>query len=244
MEKIRLQKIFTDCGIMSRRSAEKEISDGRVSVNGRVAKLGDKADPENDVILWDGKPVKSKKPSHTYIMLNKPMGYPTTVKDEKGRMSVSDLVKDVGCRIYPIGRLDMFSEGLLLMTDDGELTNKLTHPSHNIGKVYVVKTKGRITDEEATALKAPMTIDGYKLRPVKIRIISRGKKDRDGNVYSSLEFTLFEGRNRQIRKMCEKCGIQVMRLRRTMIGELELGELPSGEWRHLTPAEVEYLKNT
>lgn len=245
MEKIRLQKIFTDCGIMSRRNAEKEIASGNVTVNGQIASLGDKADITTDVIVWNGRKIKSSKPfrTHTYIMLNKPLGFPTTVKDEKGRATVMNLVSDVDCRIYPVGRLDMFSEGLLLMTNDGDLTNKLTHPSHNIGKVYTVKVKGKITDDELACLKAPMTIDGYKLRPVKVRLISRGKKDIDGNTYSSLEITLFEGRNRQIRKMCEKCNITVMRLCRTRFGELELGELESGTWRHLTEAEIEYLKN-
>ncbi len=243
MEKIRLQKLFTDYGIMSRRKAECEISEGKVLLNGQTAKLGDKADPEKDVITWNGKKLRPKTERHTYIMLNKPMGYPTTAKDEKGRPTVLELVKGANCRVYPIGRLDMFSEGLLLLSDDGELTNKLTHPSHKIGKTYSVKTKGKISDEELEALKAPMTIDGYKLKPVKIRLISRGKKDKSGAVYSSLEFTLFEGRNRQIRKMCDKCGITVMRLCRTMLGELELGTLESGSWRYLTDAEVEYLKN-
>lgn len=244
MEKIRLQKIFTDFGVMSRRSAEAEIAAGKVTVNGKIAKLGDKADPSSDIILYNGKALKPQAEEHTYIMLNKPMGYPTTVKDEKGRKSAVDLVKDIGRRVYPVGRLDMYSEGLLLLTNDGELTNKLTHPSHNIGKVYIVKTKGRITDEELTALRSPMKIDSYSLRPVGIRLISRGKVDSEGRIYSSIEFTLFEGRNRQIRKMCEKCGVDVIRLCRTAIGEIKLGDLESGKWRYLSESEIEYLKNT
>lgn len=243
MEKIRLQKLFTDFGIMSRRKAEEEISAGRVILNGQTAKLGDKADPKRDTIIWNGKRLKPSKTEHTYIMLNKPMGYPTTVKDEKDRNTVMELINGVNCRVYPIGRLDMFSEGLLLLSDDGELTNRLTHPSHKIGKTYSVKIKGSITDEELKALTSPMTIDGYKLRPVKVRLISRGKRDKNGTVYSSLEFVLYEGRNRQIRKMCEKCGITVIRLCRTMLGEIELGTLESGSWRYLTDAEIEYLKN-
>lgn len=244
MEKIRLQKIFTDAGIMSRRAAEKEISEGKVTVNGAVSCLGDKADPENDVILWNGKKIVcSTEKEHTYIILNKPMGYVTTSKDEKGRKNVLDLVKDAETRVYPVGRLDMYSEGLLLLTDDGELTNKLTHPSHSVGKVYKVKIMGYVTDNDLINLKSPMELDGYRIKPVGIRLISRGKTDRDGTEYSSLEFTLREGRNRQIRKMCEKCGLCVMRLCRIRIGDIELGNLPQGEWRYLSEGELDYLKN-
>ncbi len=245
MEKIRLQKIFTDAGIMSRRAAEKEISDGKVTVNGVTASLGDKADVENDIILYNGKRIgAAPKRHHTYIMLNKPMGYVTTMSDEQGRKNVTELTAEAGVRIYPVGRLDMYSEGLLIMTDDGELTNKLTHPSHSIGKVYLVKVKGRLGDDAVRALKAPMELDGYRLQPVEVRLVASGKEDREKNVYSVLEITLFEGRNRQIRKMCQICGITVMRLKRIKIGELSLGELSTGKWRHLTEDEVAYLKNS
>lgn len=245
MEKIRIQKIFTDSGIMSRRAAEKEIEAGLVTVNGAVAKLGDKADPQYDIIIYKGERIGHKNTtSHTYIMLNKPMGFITTMSDEKDRQNVCDLVADAGCRVYPVGRLDMYSEGLLIMTDDGELTNKLTHPSHSIGKVYSVKIKGSADASVIKELTAPMEIDGYELRPVKAHLISSGKTDRDGNIYSAIEITLFEGRNRQIRKMCQKCGLTVMRLRRIRIGELSLGDLKVGTWRYLTDEEVSYLKNS
>lgn len=244
MEKIRLQKIFTDAGIMSRRAAEKEIADGKVTVNGSVAALGDKADAENDIIIYNGKQIGGAvKRHHTYIMLNKPMGYVTTMKDEKGRKNVTELTSDAGERLYPIGRLDMYSEGLLLMTNDGELTNKLTHPSHSVGKVYLVKVKGDVGAEAAAALSSPMELDGYSLRPVGVRLIDSGKKDRDGSVYSVLEITLYEGRNRQIRRMCEKCSLTVMRLKRIRIGEVSLDRLPVGKWRYLTDEETEYLRS-
>ncbi len=243
MDKIRLQKIFTDLGIMSRRAAEKEIEGGKVTINGTVAKLGDKADPETDIIIYNGKKLGGiNNRRHTYIMLNKPMGYVTTMSDEKGRKNVMDLVADAKCRVYPVGRLDMYSEGLLLMTDDGELTNKLTHPAHSIGKIYSVKVKGTIDDATLRELSAPMELDGYTIRPVKLKCLSSGKTDRDGNQYSVLEITLFEGRNRQIRKMCQKCRLTVMRLRRIKIGELSLGDLEVGKWRYLTDEEVSYLK--
>ena len=228
---------------MSRRAAEREITEGRVSVNGATAKLGDRADPASDVILWNGKIIKPAVRERTYIVLNKPLGYVTTAKDEKGRESVLDLVADVGVRVYPVGRLDMFSEGILILTDDGDLTNKMTHPSGELKKVYTVKIKGCITDGDLAALRAPMTIDGYRLRPVGVRLISRGKTDRAGVEYSSVEFTLSEGRNRQIRKMCEKVGLTVMSLCRIRIGEIELGNLPTGEWRYLSEGELQYLKD-
>ncbi len=244
MEKIRLQKIFSDAGIMSRRAAEREIEAGNVTVNGQAASLGDRADPEHDDIRLNGKKITcARGRERTYIVLNKPLGYVTTTKDEKGRPGVLDLVKNVGVRVYPVGRLDMFSEGLLLLTDDGELTNKMTHPSGELAKVYTVKIKGYVTDEDLAKLRAPMKLDGYSIRPVGVRLISRGKTDKAGVEYSSLEFTLHEGRNRQIRKMCDKCSLTVMSLCRTRIGEIELGNLPSGEWRYLAEGELEYLKS-
>jgi 23S rRNA pseudouridine2605 synthase len=229
---------------MSRRAAEREIEAGNVKVNGETASLGDRADPQCDTILWNGKKIHAHVDrERTYIVLNKPLGYVTTAKDEKGRDSVLDLVKDAGVRVYPVGRLDMFSEGLLLLTDDGDLTNRMTHPSGELKKTYTVKIKGFVTDDDLSALRAPMTIDGYRLRPVGVRLISRGKTDRAGVEYSSLEFTLSEGRNRQIRKMCEKCSLTVMSLCRVRIGEIELGNLPSGEWRYLSEGELQYLKD-
>lgn len=243
MEKIRLQKYFTDCGVMSRRAAEAEISSGNITVNGVVAQLGMKIDPIEDIVLWNGREIKNGAQHRTYIMLNKPMGYVTTMSDEKGRKIAADLVTDVGTRVYPVGRLDMYSEGLLLFTDDGELANKLTHPSHSIPKHYLVKVKGALGEDQMSILTSDMELDGYKLRPIKARIIKNGETDRFGEVYSTLKITLYEGRNRQIRQMCEKSGIVVMRLKRIAIGDIKLDKLEAGKWRHLTTEEIEYLKN-
>lgn len=235
MEKIRLQKFFTDQKIMSRRSAEKVIEAGNVKINGKTAKLGDKVDPENDTVEFNGKIIEKTALSKRYIMLNKPIGYVSTVSDEKGRKCVSDLVKDVGERVYPVGRLDMFSDGLLIMTNDGELANRLTHPKNNVTKKYSVLIKGEISPEALATLTSPMDIDGYKIRPVGVHIVSV----KNGN--TSAIFTLHEGRNRQIRKMCEQCSLTVMRLTRIAIGSLKLGDLEKGKWRELTKAEVDYL---
>lgn len=235
MEKIRLQKFFTDQKIMSRRSAEKVIEAGNVKINGKTAKLGDKVDPENDTVEFNGKIIEKTALSKRYIMLNKPIGYVSTVSDEKGRKCVSDLVKDVGERVYPVGRLDMFSDGLLIMTNDGELANRLTHPKNNVTKKYSVLIKGQISPEALATLTSPMDIDGYKIRPVGVHIVSV----KNGN--TSAIFTLHEGRNRQIRKMCEQCSLTVMRLTRIAIGSLKLGDLEKGKWRELTKAEVDYL---
>ena len=236
MEKIRLQKYFTDLGIMSRRASEKVILAGNVKINGRTAQLGDKIDPENDTVIYNGKVIKPSSEKKTYIMLNKPLGYVTTTSDEKGRETVLSLVSDLGERVYPVGRLDMYSEGLLILTNDGELTNRLTHPKHNMPKTYSVIIKGEISPDTLHKLNSPMEIDGYKLKPVKVRVVSL----KNGN--SNTLFTLSEGRNRQIRKMCDACGLTIMRLTRISIGKLKLGELERGKYRSLTPAEVSYLK--
>lgn len=235
MEKIRLQKFFTDNKIMSRRSAERVIEAGNVKINGVIAKVGDKVDPENDVVLYNGKIIKNASSQKRYIMLNKPLGYVTTTSDEKGRETVLSLVTDVGERIYPVGRLDMYSEGLLILTNDGELTNRLTHPKHNMPKTYSVIVKGDISPDALHTLNSPMEIDGYKLKPVKVRIVSQK------NGATNTLFTLNEGRNRQIRKMCELCGLTIMRLTRISVGKLKLGELERGKWRDLTKNEVDYL---
>ncbi|MBQ7353137.1 MAG: rRNA pseudouridine synthase [Clostridia bacterium] len=235
MEKIRLQKFFTDNKIMSRRATERVISAGNVKINGRIAILGDKVDPECDIIEYNGKIIKPISNKKTYIMLNKPLGYVTTTSDEKGRETVLSLVSEIGERIYPVGRLDMFSEGLLILTNDGELTNRLTHPKNNMPKQYSVIIKGEISPDALHILNSPMEIDGYKLKPVKVRIVS----NKNGN--SNTIFTLNEGRNRQIRKMCEKCGLTIMRLTRISIGKLKLGELERGKWRYLTKDEIDYL---
>ena len=220
---------------MSRRAAEKEIANGRVTINGQSATLGDKVLPGVDLVEWNGKQIIPCEDKKTYIMLNKPIGYVTTLSDEQGRKNVSELIKDVGERIYPVGRLDMYSEGLLLLTNDGELTNRLTHPRHEIPKLYRVRLVGVISEEILHNLSLPMEIDGYRLRPIGVKLLSREEQ------FTTVLLTLYEGRNRQIRKMCEKLGISIARLTRIAIGGLKLGSLPLGKWRHLTEEEVEYL---
>ena len=225
-----------DCGLMSRRAAEEEIRKGLVTVNGVPAELGKKVTPGVDQVLYKNRKVVMPRGEHVYIMLNKPAGYVTTANDEKGRPCVTDLVKAVGRRVYPIGRLDMASEGLLLLTDDGALTEKLTHPRHSIPKIYNVKVEGEITEEQYKALLSPMEIDGYPIRPVYTEVLKR----KDGKTL--LQMTLYEGRNRQIRKMCEQVGLQIRFLKRIAIGNLTLGRLRVGEWRYLTKEQVSYLK--
>ncbi len=232
----RLQKYMADCGLMSRRAAEEEIRKGLVTVNGVPAELGKKVTPGVDQVLYKNRKVVMPRGEHVYIMLNKPAGYVTTANDEKGRPCVTDLVKAVGRRVYPIGRLDMASEGLLLLTDDGALTEKLTHPRHSIPKIYNVKVEGEITEEQYKALLSPMEIDGYPIRPVYTEVLKR----KDGKTL--LQMTLYEGRNRQIRKMCEQVGLQIRFLKRIAIGNLTLGRLRVGEWRYLTKEQVSYLK--
>ena len=230
---MRLQKFFSDCGILSRRAAEEEIAAGRVRVNGEIARIGDSVDPEVDVVEYKGRRVlpRAEKP-RCYIMLNKPRGYVTTAKDEKGRPTVTHLTRAVGTRIYPVGRLDMDSEGLLLLTDDGDLTNRLTHPRHEIPKIYHVTLSRPVSEEQLLALGEPMTMDGYVLMPVTVHRLSP----------DTLEMHLYDGRNRQIRRMCEAVGLRVSRLRRVAIGTLTLGELPVVKLRRLTEEEVGYLK--
>jgi 23S rRNA pseudouridine2605 synthase len=234
MEKIRLQKYFSDNGIMSRRACEAELIAGNIAVNGITAKPGDKVDPERDRITLNGKPVRPRKRQYTYLMLNKPRGYITTVTDPEGRKCVTDLLEGVSARVYPIGRLDRVSEGLLLLTDDGELTNLLTHPRHTIPKHYRVKVDGHPSEEQIKTLTSPMTIDGHDLLPIDLTVTP---EETD----TVLHMSLYEGRNRQIRKMCEVAGITVRRLSRVAIGELRLGGLGVGKWRYLTPDEVAYL---
>ena len=235
MEKIRLQKYMADAGIMSRRAAEEEIKNGNVSINGHVAELGQKVDPRNDVISYRGKRIRYEKKEYTYIMMNKPRGYLCSTTDDRGRKCVTDLLDGVDARVYPVGRLDLVSEGILLLTDDGELKNRLTHPKHTIGKVYRVKVAGKVSDEQMEILTSALVIDDYKIQPVAVTVSS---EDESGTV---LKMTLFEGRNRQIRKMCEAAGLTVKRLSRISIGNLKLDGLPVGKWRYLEQQEVDYL---
>jgi 23S rRNA pseudouridine2605 synthase len=236
MEKIRLQKFIADSGLMSRRAAEKEIESGNVSVNGHVATLGTKVDPRNDAITYRGKRIKYEKHEYVYIMMNKPRGYLSSTSDDRDRKCVTDLLDGVNVRVYPVGRLDLISEGMLLLTDDGELKNLLTHPSTSLPKVYRVKVGESVGDDEYEILTSELEIDGYKIKPVEVAI---GSSDESGTV---LKMTLTEGRNRQIRKMCEQAGLTVKRLSRVSIGNLKLDGLPVGKWRYLEDDEVEYLK--
>ena len=230
----RLQKILASRGIASRRKAEEMIIQGRVTRNGQIARLGDSADPDIDEILLDGKPIPSRD-NYVYIMLNKPRGFVTTLSDEKGRRNVAELVADCGARVYPIGRLDMDSEGLLLFTNDGEFANMLMHPSHEIEKTYKVLVNGYRPGNE-DLLRRPIVLDGYTIRPPKVTLDSvKG----DAAIFL---VTIHEGRNRQVRRMCQAAGMNVVRLRRISEDSLELGDLPLGKWRYLTSDEVKTLK--
>ncbi len=238
MEKeLRLQKYLSDCGVLSRRAAEQAILAGEVTVDGAPAHLGQKIDPMKAKVQYKGKIIKKPRDERpTYILLYKPKGYVTTLSDEKGRKCVAELVKDADARVYPVGRLDMQSEGLLLLTNDGDLTNRLTHPRHRIPKYYQVRVAPRITRPQLRALNEPMEIDGYQIQPVETVLLSQAEES------SLLGMTLYEGRNRQIRKMCELQELQVLRLKRTAIGDLTTAGLTKGKWRYLTYEEVKYLK--
>ena len=236
METVKLQKYFSDCAVMSRRAAEEEIKNGKVTVNGETATLGLRIDPESDVVIYKGKRILAKSEEKTYILLNKPRGVITSLSDEKGRTTVLSLLSGLNARVYPVGRLDYNSDGLLLLTNDGELTYKLTHPKHEIPKIYHVKIKGQPSEKALAKLRSPLIIDGYKIQPVKTEVLS-------GNESSTiLEMTLFEGRNRQIRKMCALCELKLERLTRVSLGNISLGDLAVGKWRYLTKSEIEYLK--
>ena len=232
--KERLQKIISGYGIASRRQAEKLLLEGRVTVNGIVASVGESAEAEKDQISVDGN-ILSSRPEYVYLMLNKPRGYVTTVHDERGRKHVTELVKDCGVRVYPVGRLDQYSEGLLILTNDGELTNELTHPKGNIEKKYHVWVNS-YDKQQAAKLEASIEIDGRPSISAKVRVVSL--KDQS----AMLEFTLYEGRNRQIRRLCEYAGMQVTRLKRIQEGNLHLGDLAVGKWRMLSEEEVRLLQ--
>lgn len=233
--KERLQKILSARGLASRRKAEEMILAGRVLCNGRVCSLGEAADPEVDKITVDGQPIPEAT-APVYLMLHKPKGYVTTLSDEKGRRNAAQLVADCGCRVYPVGRLDMDSEGLLLFTNDGEFANMLMHPKHEVNKTYRVEVEG-YTLAGLERLSKPMTLDGCKLRIPDVRLLN---DRRDGA--AALEITIHEGRNRQVRRMCQIADMRVTRLIRIKEGTLSLGALPSGKWRYLTPEEINQLK--
>ena len=232
--KVRLQKYLSECGVASRRKAEDLIAAGKVKVNGKPASIGDKIDPKKDTVVVAGKKVRKSK-KNTYIMLHKPRGFITTLSDEKGRKCVAQLIEDVGTRVYPVGRLDRDSEGLLLLTDDGEFANSLTHPTHHVPKTYRVTVRPTITEEQVTALTTGIEIDGRMTMPSEVRVLEK----KEGRVV--LEIIIYEGRNRQIRKMCDALGLEVARLKRTQIGSVKLGMLKQGDWRNLTDEEVHKL---
>ena len=232
--KERLQKIISASGLMSRRAAEELIAAGKVSVNGVTAALGDKAEAGIDRILVDGKALPSAG-EKLYIMLNKPRGYVTTLSDEKGRKNVTELIKELGTRLYPVGRLDMYSEGLLLMTNDGDFANRLMHPSHQVDKCYHTWVKGEDMGWAVELLRCPMEIDGYVTSPAQVDILELKGEE------ALLGITIHEGRNRQVRKMCEAAGLKVTRLMRVSEGGVKLGTLKSGRWRRLTEEELNML---
>ena len=233
--KVRLQKYLSECGVASRRKAEDLILAGKVKVNGKPASIGDKVDPARDTVVIAGKKIKKTNKKNTYIMLHKPRGFITTLSDEMGRKCVAQLIEDVGTRVYPVGRLDRDSEGLLLLTDDGEFANALTHPTRHVPKSYRVTIRPTITDEQITALTTGIEIDGRMTLPSEVRVLEK----KEGRVV--LEIIIYEGRNRQIRKMCDSLGLEVARLKRTQIGSVKLGMLKQGDWRNLTDDEVHKL---
>ena len=230
----RLQKILSARGVASRRRSEEMIQNGQVTVNGIAASLGDSADPETDEIRVNGQLLPGEQQS-VYILLNKPRGYVTTLSDEKGRPNAAQLVADCGIRVYPVGRLDMDSEGLLLFTNDGAFANALTHPKQEVEKVYEVWVSGYYPGGEEK-MSRPIVLDGYRIRPPKVTLLSVREAK------AKLRVTIHEGRNRQIRRMCEAAGMRCTRLKRIQEGNLLLGDLPSGHWRYLTPEEIAELK--
>lgn len=231
---IRLQKFMAECGVASRRKCEELIDSKKVKVNGHVAQIGDKINPKKDIVTVHGKKIASERKQY-YVMLHKPRGYVTTVSDEFDRKTVMDLVKDVNARIYPVGRLDKDSEGLLLLTNDGAFANAMSHPRNAYSKVYRVTVRPPVDDEMIYTLRNGIEIDGRMTAPCQVTVLTK-EKER-----VVLEFIIHEGRNRQIRKMCEAVGITIARLKRTSIGSLKLGMLPQGKWRMLTEDEVKKL---
>ncbi len=233
-KKIRLQKHLSESGVASRRKSEELIAAGKVRVNGRVAKIGDSVDPKRDKVTVFGKNVVAVK-EKVYIMLHKPRGFITTMSDERDRKCVAELVKDAPVKVFPVGRLDKDSEGLLFMTNDGELANKLTHPSSYVNKTYRVTVSGSVTDEQLDKLCSGIVLDGVKTQPCDVFVAER-KTDR-----TVLIFIIHEGRNRQIRRMCEEVKLQVLRLKRTEIAGVKLGMLGQGKWRDLNERELRRL---
>jgi pseudouridine synthase len=233
---IRLQKYIAECGVCSRRKAEELILAGKVKVNGKLANLGDKVHIYKDKIEVSGKLIRRAKEKR-YIMLHKPRGFVTTLSDEFDRKCITMLTEDIEERVYPVGRLDMYSEGLLLMTDDGELTCRMTHPSHGLTKTYIAEIPACLTEDDAVRISEPFEIDGYMIKRPEVTLIESGES------LSKVKIVLAEGRNRQIRRMCEHAGFKITKLRRISIGELTDDNLPLGKYRFLTEEEINYLKS-
>lgn len=233
---MRLQKFLANCGVASRRKAEELIAKGQVSVNGEIVReMGVQIDEDNDIIEFNGQRVRSAN-KMIYVMLNKPEGFVTTVSDDKGRDTVMSLVSEIPVRIYPVGRLDYDTEGLLLLTNDGDLTYKITHPKNNIEKTYIAEVTGNITMDTILNLRRGVIIDGVKTSPAKVEVVGATR------LGTKLEITIHEGRNRQVRKMFEAVGCIVKKLKRTEEAGLKLGHLPLGKWRKLSESEVNMLK--
>ncbi len=238
MDEIRLQKFLAENGIASRRKCEELIVNGEIKVNGLIAEIGTKINPKVDKIEYKGKLIKNENKQYTYILLNKPIGVVTTVQDQFNRESVTDLVKIKNKRLVPVGRLDMYTSGALILTDDGEFVYKVTHPKHEINKVYNVTISGNILDEEIEKLKNGVLIDNsYVTKPAKVKIL---KIDLDKNI-SRIQITIHEGKNRQIRKMCNAIGKKVLALHRAKIGNIDVKDLKIGSWRYLTKEEIESI---
>ena len=237
MDEIRLQKYLAECGVASRRKCEEFIEEGRVKVNGKTVELGHKVNPETDKVEFDGKIIKQEKKEFTYILLNKPIGVVTTAEDQFDRETALDLVK-VRTRVVPVGRLDMYTSGALILTDDGDFIYKVTHPKHEINKTYTVTLVGQVSNEDIEKLRQGVEIDGgYITKPAKARIM---KIDEQKNI-SRVEITIHEGKNRQVRKMCEAIGKKVIALHRAKIGNLGVKDLKLGTWRYMTKKEVEQI---
>jgi len=240
---LRLQKYLAERGTASRRGAEALILAGRVTVNGRKAALGQSVDPRRDLVALDGQALERRKEAPVYLMLHKPRGTVTTMEDRHVARTVAKLVAGRPERLYPVGRLDKDSEGLLLMTNDGALAHALTHPSRHIAKVYRVTLRGQVGEDQMDKLSGGMLLDGKRTLPVELRTLAaEPKADQESAMRTVLEFTLREGRNRQIRRMCEALGLEVLRLKRVALGPLRLGMLPPGQWRELTKEEITKLK--
>ena len=233
---VKLQKYVSDCGLMSRRAAEKEIAGGNFEINGVTANIGARVDPDKDAVTYKGRPLNPSGERKIYIMLNKPRGVVTTMNDEKGRRNVADTVSEIGRRVYPVGRLDLNSEGLILMTNDGEFANAVAHPSGNIKKVYRVTVRGKAENPQLDRIRVLRELEGERIAPVEVEV-----KRRDENT-SELEFILSEGKNREIRRICESVGLYVKKLKRISLGPLRIGDLKPGEYRELTKTELAAIK--